>query len=162
MRKDFAFCDAPSHAVLDARLPSFLPSSPSANFTYHFGWGVRYPTCSRYPSVRQTLRFSIVPPLNSSAFSQPRVLSAIRPRDPGSPNLDHSCLLGRRVDDICRSSDPRRNCWSSGYPLNPTIIEWLPFSHATRQDWGYFQFGFRWYDVLFCLYSPNVHIRWYK
>jgi|SRR6266850_1186398 len=160
MPKDFAFYDARSRAVSDVRPPSFLPSSQLLNFTYHSGWGVRCPTCSRYRSVRHTLLLSITPPLNSSTFSQPRILSAIRPRDPGSSNLDHSSLLGCRAVDIFRSSDPRRNCRSSGSSLNSTIVEWLPLSHATRQDWHYFQPGFRWYDVLICLYPPNIHIRW--
>lgn len=109
-----------------------------------------------------TFLLSIAPPLNSSTFSQPRILSAIRQRDPGSPNLDHSCLLGCRAVGICRSSDPRRNCRSSGSSLNPTIVEWLPLPHATRQDWHYFQPGFRWYVILICPYPSNIDVRWFR
>jgi hypothetical protein len=74
MPKDFAFCDARSRVVSDARPPSFLLSSQSANITYHSGWGVRCPTCSRYRSVRHipsyylSHRHSIPPLLVNLAF----------------------------------------------------------------------------------------------
>jgi hypothetical protein len=122
--------------------------------------GRTLPNMLALPFGETSLRFSITPPLNSSAFSQPRILSAIRPWDPGSSNLDHSRLLGCRAVDICRSSNPRRNCRSSGLSLNPTIVEWHPLSHATRQDWYYFQPGFHWYDVLIYPYPLIIHIRW--
>jgi hypothetical protein len=70
MLKAFAFFAARSRAASDSPPPIFLPSLPSVNFTCHSGWGVRYPTCSRYRLVRYTF-----PILNRTAIQPPALVN---------------------------------------------------------------------------------------